>query len=59
MEQQTNQYFVDVREPYTGKLLFRYDPVRRLIEIQRRGELTLIDLTKYERPPIKREIVNL
>ena len=39
--------FVDVRHPYTGKLLFRFDPERDLIEIGERGKTTLIDLTPY------------
>lgn len=40
--------FIDVREPGTSWLLFRYDPERHLIEIQRRGVRTLIDLTQYQ-----------
>jgi len=40
--------FFDVREPVTGKLLFRYDPERNLIEIQRRGVVTVVDLTHWE-----------
>jgi len=39
--------FVEIREPHTNKLLFKYDPVRDLIEIQRRGQKTLIDLSWY------------
>lgn len=35
--------FLEIREP-GGKLLFRYDPERDLIEIQRRGRKMLIDL---------------
>jgi hypothetical protein len=42
--------FVDVREPHTNKLLFRYDPDRAIVEIQRRGEKTVVDLTQYEAP---------
>ena len=42
--------FVDVTEPYTGKLLLRYDPLRSIIEIQRRGVKTVIDLTQYKAP---------
>lgn len=42
--------FVDVREPHTGKLLFRYDGDRQLVEIQRRGEKTLVDLTEFQAP---------
>ncbi len=36
--------FIEVREPLTGKLLFRYDPERGLIEVQRRRVKTLVDL---------------
>jgi len=36
--------FVQVREPGTNWLLFLYDPDRQLIEIERRGQKTLIDL---------------
>lgn len=36
--------FKEVRQPGTGKLLFRIDPDRQLIEIQDRGVKTLIDL---------------
>lgn len=42
--------FVEVRNPHTGKLLFKYDPQRELIEIQERGAVTLIDLNKYRAP---------
>ncbi len=40
--------YIDVREPHTGKLLFRYDPERRIIEIQSRGVKTTVDLTRYD-----------
>jgi hypothetical protein len=40
--------FVDVREPQTEKLLFRYDPDRDIIEVQRRGVKTLVDLRQYQ-----------
>lgn len=36
---------IDVRELHTGKLLFKYDPDRDIIEIERRGNKSLIDLT--------------
>ena len=42
--------FVEVREPHTKRLLFRYDPERGIIEIQERRVKTLIDLTQYEAP---------
>lgn len=41
--------FVDVREPHTNKLLFRYDPERGLVEVQRRGVKTVVDLTQVSR----------
>jgi len=41
--------FTEVREPYTGKLLFRFDPERDLIEIQDRGQKTIIDLSQFRR----------
>jgi len=40
--------YIDVREPHTSKLLFRYDPKRRIIEIQSRGVKTTVDLTQYD-----------
>ena len=43
--------FVDVREPQTEKLLFRYDPNRDIIEVQRRGIKTLVDLRQYQNGP--------
>lgn len=39
--------FVDVREPHTGKLLFRIHPKRWIIEIQTRGIKTVVDLEQY------------
>ena len=42
--------FVDVREPHTHKLLFRFDPARDIIEIQQRGVKTVVDLTQYKAP---------
>lgn len=39
--------WVEIREPGTNKLLLRYDPERGIIEIRRRGRITLIDLRKY------------
>ena len=41
--------FVDVREPHTGKLLFRYDAQRAIIEVQSRGVKTVVDLMLYNR----------
>lgn len=44
----TDLAWVRVLEPNSGKLLFRYDPIRDIIEIQRRGVKTLIDLRAYQ-----------
>ena len=39
----------DVREPMTRRLLFRYDPRRRLIQIKRSGgDVVLIDLAEMD-----------
>jgi hypothetical protein len=38
--------FIPVFEPGTNWLLFKYDPERKLIEIQRQKRKTLIDLTQ-------------
>ena len=42
--------WVEVREPGTGWLLFRYDPARRVVEIKRPGsrDKHRIDLTQYD-----------
>lgn len=42
--------FIPIHEPKTGRLLFRYDPTRHLIEIQRRGIKTVVDLSRYHPP---------
>lgn len=39
--------FVDVRDLHTGKMLFRFDPERDLVEIRSRQKVTLVDLTQY------------
>lgn len=49
--------FIPVREPGTNWLLFMYDPERKLIEVQRRGRKTLVDLGELDltpRPPLLR-----
>lgn len=39
----------DVREPMTRRLLFRYDPRRRLIQIKRSGgDVVYIDLAEID-----------
>lgn len=37
----------DVKHPTTGRLLFRYDPERELIQIQDRGQKTIVDLQEF------------
>ena len=44
--------FIDVREPHTNRLLFRYDATRRLVEIQHRNVKTMVDLTQYDEAPV-------
>lgn len=43
----TESCFVDVRNPYTDKLIFRYDPIRNIVEHQVRGVKAIIDLNQY------------
>jgi len=43
----TESHFVDVRNPYTDKLIFRYDPVRNVVQHQERGKAIIIDLNAY------------
>ena len=38
--------FIPIREPGTGWLLGLYDPQRQLLEIQRRGVKTVVDLSQ-------------
>jgi hypothetical protein len=40
--------WVEVREPHSNWLLFKYDPERAIIQVQRRGIVTLVDLKTYE-----------
>lgn len=42
--------WVELRDK-SGKLLARLEPERRLLEFQRRGELTLVDLARYLEDP--------
>jgi hypothetical protein len=41
--------FREVRRPSDGKLLFRFDPSRDLIEVVDRRVATLVDLTELRR----------
>ena len=49
--------FVDVRTA-DGHLLFRFDPARMLIEVKRRDQVELVDLTKYIAPMSAKEIAS-
>lgn len=40
--------WIPVREPGSNWLLFKYDPERDLIEVQRRGKKTVIDLRQLK-----------
>lgn len=39
--------FIDVKEPHTGKMLFRFDPERNLVEIRRAKATLIVDLRPY------------
>lgn len=41
--------WIEVRDPYTGKLLCRIKRNRLVLEIMRRKVRTLVDLRQYER----------
>lgn len=46
----------DVREPMTRRLLFRYDPRRRLVQIKRSGgDVVYIDLAEID-SEVRREV---
>lgn len=49
MNQEPN--YVEIREPGSEKLLCKYDPERQLLEFQRRGVRSLIDLKKITHRP--------
>jgi len=42
--------YIEVRQPNSGKLLFRFDPIRDLVEIAERGNITVVDLQQYRKP---------
>ena len=39
--------WVEVREPQSRRLLFRYDPDRSEVEIKVRGVTTVVELERY------------
>ena len=45
--------FIDLYDR-AGKLLARFDPARDLLEIGKRGEVTLIDLSQYRQARTER-----
>lgn len=46
----------DIREPMTRRLLFRYDPRRRLVQIKRSGgDVVYIDLAEID-SEVRREV---
>ena len=49
--------FVDIRTD-DGHLLFRFDPIRLLVEVKRRERKELVDLTKYTAPESAKEIAS-
>lgn len=48
-ERQDRPGWQDVREPITGKLLFRYDPARDLVEVKHGQLMAIVDLSEYKR----------
>ena len=49
--------YQDVRGP-DGRLLFRYDPDRLLIEMRVKGESYIVDLTQYQPTSPTATVVN-
>lgn len=46
MSEAAESHYIPVR--VKGTLLFKYDPIRHLIQIKRKREIVLIDLTEVE-----------
>ena len=42
--------WLDVRDA-AGKLLFRFDPQRDLVQVGERGRVIVVDLSQYREPP--------
>lgn len=42
--------FIDVRDQHDGSLLFRYDPVRQVVEIRKKKVLYQVGLTEISCP---------
>ncbi|MDH5507302.1 MAG: hypothetical protein OEZ02_08785 [Anaerolineae bacterium] len=47
MNVQSRPGFVDVRDPLTGKLLFRYDARRSLVDVKQGKAPVIVDLGEY------------
>ena len=43
-----HQHWIEIREPGTGRLLFKYDAQRRIIEVPRRRQKTLVNLGELD-----------
>lgn len=41
--------YLDVRDPFSNKLLFRYDPQRELVEYKKRNLVVVVDLAELKR----------
>lgn len=51
MAEEAIEMWQEVRDPDHNKLLFRYDPLRNLVEVGSRGVIHLVDLTVYRPLP--------
>lgn len=48
----------DVRD-VAGKLLFRFDPQRDLVQVKRNGVVVVIDLSEYRAQPVRVKPVDI
>ncbi len=56
---ETQSTYVEVHQPGTKWLLFKYDPLRKLIEIQRKGRLYYVDLKLLDEQARMKERIRL
>ncbi len=49
MQQINGSEWVEIRDPYTGKLLCRFKRDRLLLELKRGRVKTVVDLRQYEK----------
>ena len=47
MNPNNEKQWVEVRDPYTRKLICRFDPERLLLEYKQRKQKTIVDLRQY------------